>query len=169
MNKKILSWVPIALLIGGGIALYVYASRVEAPVVDEAGKISGSYSLQSIMSLGEPYRCDFKKQDETSELLGIIHTDGKNVFGEFRIITELFEKEFNSFLVVNEGEAYTWTSLGNVGYKSKATNSAVNNASQSEQAQLIGLKDKIEYNCMPWTEPDPTIFTPPTRINFQEF
>lgn len=168
MNKKILSWVPIVLLIGGGIALYVYANKIEAPAVGDDGKISGNYSLQSIMSLGEPYRCDFKKKDDSSEVLGIIHTDGKSVYGEFRIITELFEKEFNSFLVVNNGDAYAWTSLGNFGYKSNVAGSATSNASPSEQAQIVGLKDKIEYNCTPWTEPDPTIFVPPTWINFQE-
>lgn len=167
MNKKILSWGLPVVLIVLGVALYMYASRIEAPMVSESGEIKGEYSLRSIMSLGENYRCVFEKKDDTSEVAGIIHTDGKNVYGEFRIITELFEREFNSFLIVNDGDAYTWTSLANVGQKSRVADSALRNASPSEQAQIVGLSDKIQYECEPEAGLDSTTFIPPTWVTFK--
>ncbi len=166
--KKTLSWIPAILLIVGGIALYVYANKIEAPLVGEEGEISGTYSLASVMSLGENYRCNFDKKDDNSAVTGTIFTDGKNVQAQFRIITDLLDQEFNSFLIFKDGSAYTWTSLGDVGYKTKPADSASRNASPSEQAQIVGLKDKMQYECEKVSDLDPTTFDPPAWVTFKE-
>lgn len=150
-----------------GVLVFIYG-RPKAPVVGEDGKISGTYSIDSIMSLEKPYVCTFEKADETSKVSGIIHTDGENIFGEFRIRTDLLEKEFNSFLLVKDDVAYNWTSLFPLGYKSPAAKSAIKNASPEEQAQIIGTRDKVEYKCKPWPEVDKSAFEPPSWITFTE-
>lgn len=138
------------------------------PKVGEGGKFSGNYTLEGIIKLDLPYRCTFQKEDATSKIVGIIHIYEQKVYGEFRIRTDLVENEFNSFLLIKNGEAYAWTSLGPVGYKSPAAKSAIRGASVQEQAQIIGTRDKVQYDCQPWQGADNTIFETPSFIQFTE-
>lgn len=151
-----------------GIFLFGYEGKSQIPVVGTDGKIDGNYAIEGIMRLGKPYKCTFEKTDGTSKILGIVRTDSKNVYGEFRIRTDLTKSEFNSFLIMKEGEAYIWTSLQNTGYKSPIAKSANRNASPQEQAQIVGMKDEIEYKCEPWLDVDNTVFETPTWVTFSE-
>lgn len=169
MQKQIISWVAIAILVVGGFWLYQYGNKLEMPKVAENGEISGSYSIESIMALGKPYACNFDKSDSTSRIVGVIHTDGKNIYGEFRIKTDLVKNEFNSFLMVKDREAYTWTSLAPMGYKSVVAKSASTNASPAEQSQIVGTQDKMSYECKPWVKVDSSLFEPPAFITFTTF
>lgn len=154
-----------AVLAGYG---YYYLNKPVKPSVGEDGKIAGNYSLLGIMSLEKPYICTFAKKDETSSVLGTLHINGKNVYGDFRIQTQslLEGRPFRSFLVVKGKDAYMWTSLASVGYKSKAAKSAFANASPAEQAQIVGLRDRLPYECRPWENPDPSYFEIPSGVNF---
>lgn len=168
MKKQVVSWLIIIGLIVLMTVVYIYGRRPATPTVGADGKISGHYTITGIQRLDQPYVCTFEKTDEVSKIVGVIHLDKNNVYGEFRIKTDLVEKEFNSFLVVNNKEAYVWTSLNNVGYKSPAAKSANKNASPLEQAQIVGFNDKIPYECKPWLEIDSTIFEIPSWIVFSE-
>lgn len=168
MKKQItLSLLGIAL-VGLGIWAYVYGSRPAMPEVGEDGKINGNYTIEGIMRLDKPYVCTFEKSDETSKIAGVIHTNGQNIYEEFRIKTDVVDKEFNSFLLVRDDTTYTWTSLQNIGYKSKVAKSASENASPEEQAQLIGTRDEVAYQCEPWLDTDDSIFEIPTGVTFSE-
>lgn len=168
MKKQItLSLLGIAL-VALGIGAYVYASKPATPTVGVDGKINGNYTIAGIMNLGKPYVCTFEKSDGASKIAGVIHTDGQNIYEEFRIKTDVVDKEFNSFLLVKGDETYTWTSLQNIGYKSKVAKSASQNASPQEQAQLIGTRDEVDYKCEPWLEADASIFEIPASVTFQE-
>lgn len=169
MKNQITSWLVIIALIALGIFVYIYGSRPAIPMVGENGKISGNYAIEGIMRLGKPYVCTFEKSDGISKIAGVVHTDGQKIYEEFRIKTDALEgKEFNSFLIIRDGEAYTWTSLQNIGYKSSVAKSASKNASLQEQAQIIGTRDKVQYECKPWPEVDNTIFETPAWITFSE-
>lgn len=173
MNKRtknqIVSWSVIIALIALGVFVYVYGSKPAIPVVRENGRISGNYAIEGIMRLGKPYVCTFEKSDGTSKIAGVVHTDGQKIYEEFRIKTDALEgKEFNSFLIIKDGEAYTWTSLQNIGYRSPVAKSASRNASPQEQAQIIGTRDKVQYECELWQEVDNTIFETPPWISFLE-
>lgn len=168
MKKQIISWVVVAILAVGGFWLYQYGNKIEMPKVTENGEISGNYSIESIMALGQPYVCNFDKSDSTSRIVGVIHTDGKNIYGEFRIKTDLVKNEFNSFLLVRDKQAYTWTSLAPMGYKSVVAKSANTNASPVEQSQIVGTRDKIEYQCKLWNKVESTFFEVPSFITFSE-
>ena len=169
MKNQITFFVIATLVALGGIFIVTYEGKPEAPLVGEDGKISGAYSIEGVMDLGRPYVCTFEKQDENSKVAGIIHTDGKNIYGEFRILSEALKgEEFSSFLIVMGKDAYTWTSLAPVGYKTKVVKNTSVGASPGEQAQLVGLRDKVEYECEPWAEADPTLFELPGWITFTE-
>lgn len=171
MNKKhkqfisVAVWVAtVALLVFG----YYYLSKPSKPPVGERGEISGNYSLAGIMSLDSPYICTFKKSDGVSSIFGTFHIDGDNAYGDFRITTETTDRKmFQSFLLIKNKDAYSWTSLAPVGYKSQAAKSAFTNASPNEQAQIIGIRDILQYECKPWGNPEPSYFEVPSNISFQ--
>jgi hypothetical protein len=160
----------------GGVALAVICiflfnyqnDKIVMPTVGADGKISGNYAIESIMVLGKPYTCNFDKSDGSSKISGVIHTDGGKIYGEFKIKTDLIKNEFNSFLLIKDNMAYTWTSLQNIGYKSSIAKSASKNASPQEQAQIVGTRDKMQYNCELWLNADNSLFETPTSITFSE-
>jgi hypothetical protein len=159
--------------IGAVLALLVifalnYEGPPEAPIAGPDGKISGEYAIEGIMRLGKPYVCTFQKTDGVSKISGVMHTDSKNIYGEFKISTDLVKGEFSSFLLVKEGEAYTWTSLSPAGYKSPAAQSASGNSSPQEQAQIIGTGDEMPYECELW-QVDNSIFEIPSGVTFTSF
>ncbi len=168
MKNQITSWLIIVGLVAVGVLVYVYGSRPTVPEVGEDGKISGSYTIEGIMGLNKPYRCTFEKTDGTSSILGVMRVQGENAYVEFRIRTGLMSEEFNSFLLIKGGEAYTWTSLQNVGYKSVAAKSASRNASPLEQTQIVGTRDKVEYKCEPWQYKDASLFEAPSWVTFTD-
>lgn len=168
-NKQIIGTLVGAALAFGAGFYYNSFNKPELPVVATDGKVSGLYSIESIMSLGKPYICNFEKTEGDTAILGTMQTDGSGVYGEFRISTKLLDnKEFNSFLIIKEGKAYTWTSLASVGFKSSVAKSAKTNASPSEQAQIVGLRDKIQYECKPSSTIDASTFEAPDWITFKE-
>ncbi|KKQ78124.1 MAG: hypothetical protein A3A96_00485 [Candidatus Zambryskibacteria bacterium RIFCSPLOWO2_01_FULL_39_39] len=169
MKNKITFWLGVIAVVVVGILVYVYGSKSATPIVAEDGKINGNYTIESIMKLGKPYICTFEKSDGISKIAGVVHTDGSKIYEEFRIRTDASEaKEFNSFLIIKDEEAFIWTSLQNIGYKSSVAKSASRNASPQEQAQIIGTKDEMSYKCEIWPEVDNTIFEPPTWVKFSE-
>jgi len=168
MKNQIVSWLIVVAIAVLGIFVYIYGNKSTIPMVGEDGKINGSYAIEGIMELHKPYVCTFEKTDGVSKITGVIHTDGEKIYGEFRIKTDLVKNEFNSFLVAKDGEAFVWTSLQNIGYKSPIAKSASKNASVQEQAQIIGTRDKVQYECEPWQDADKTIFETPNWITFSE-
>jgi hypothetical protein len=168
MQKQIFTWIAVVVVIGAGVWVYRWADKPEVPVVGMNGVVSGSYSIEGIMALGKPYICNFEKMDGASKIVGTVQTDGQKIHGQFRIKTELVKTEFDSYLIVRDGDTYAWTSLAPIGYKSKLAKSASVNASPSAQSQIVGTKDKMDYNCKPWTQVDQSVFVPPTSIIFSE-
>jgi len=149
------------------ILLFIYQSnKIVVPTVGASGEINGNYTIEGIMKLSKPYVCTFEKSDGSSSISGVVHTDGQKIYEEFKIKTDLVKNGFNSFLLIKDGIAYTWTSLQNIGYTSPVAKSASKNASPSEQAQIIGIKDKETYQCEPWLNATGSIFDTPTGITF---
>lgn len=166
MKNEIISWLILIIFVALGIFVYVYGTRPAMPKIEADGRISGNYSIASIMRVGLPYKCTFEKTDGPSKILGVLHTDGNNIYGEFRIRTDLTENQFNSFLLVKKNDAYIWTSLKPTGYKSSAVQSASKGASIQDQAQIVGTRDKMMYECELLQNLDSTIFEIPECIAF---
>lgn len=168
MKNKISNWVIAVLLVIIAVLIYQYLSKPVVPVVKD-GAISGEYSLASLLTLQTPLKCTFEKADGVSKILATLYTNKEDVYADLRIQTDSREIGiFNGFLLIKDKTTYTWTSLSNLGYQSKTTSSASRNASAREQAQLIGLKDKLPYECNVLKEADPTLFELPTYITFSE-
>jgi hypothetical protein len=167
-KSQIVSWIIVLIFAVAGVLFFALRNRPETPQIGPEGEINGAYTLEGIMRLGRPYVCTFTKSEGNNEVAGIIHTDGKSAYGEFRVITDLAEKEFSSFLLIKGNESYNWTSLQNAGYKMPVVKNTGPSASPQQQAQLIGTRDKNEYKCEPWQNPDQTIFDAPSWITFTE-
>lgn len=170
MYTKKLIWIFILVIVVLALIYgFNYLNRPEAPAIGKDGKIEGEYTIEGIVSLSKPYVCNFKKSDTASKISGRIYTNGVNVYSEFRILSEAFNnQEFNSFLIIRGEEAYTWTSLAPIGFKSKTVRNASTNASPKEQAQIVGIRDKLPYTCEPWIVVDKTVFDVPSWITFSE-
>jgi hypothetical protein len=168
LRRTIAAAVGIIVAVAAGYG-YNYLNKPIVPVVNTDGSIEGPYSIASIMTLGKPYRCTFEKGDGSSKIAGVLRTDGFKINGEFRISSpSLQAKEFNSFLIVKDKVAYSWTSLASTGFKGGVAESASVNASPREQAQIVGTRDKIQYKCSPLNHIDDTVFDPPSWITFTE-
>lgn len=168
MKKQIKLILILVVLVILGIFVFKYESQPATPVVGADGDINGNYAIEGVMALKKPYICNFEKADETSKIVGTIHINGKNFYGEFRIKTDLVKNEFSTFLLGIGGESYIWTSLGALGYKSPIAKSAGSKASPEQQAQIIGTRDIMNYQCQPWQNVDESIFQIPTSIKFSE-
>ncbi|MEK7642368.1 MAG: hypothetical protein AAB392_01090 [Patescibacteria group bacterium] len=175
----------ILILLAVG-ALFIFSKNNGGSIIDlsegilinQDGIIEGNYSIEDIQGVGKPYDCSFRKTDELAQVSGSIRLTENMVRGDFDIdidpkATNFGDSDtgtrafFASHFIVAEGVTYTWTSLQNIGYKSEVVKSAKRDASQAEQAQIVGLSDKIDYHCEPWNA-NLTIFQPPNGIEFVE-
>ncbi len=161
------SAVVILVILATG-AFYLLTKKAEVPFINlnegviimEGGIIKGNYSIDDILGIGVHYKCTFLKTDESSRISGIVRMAEDKIRGDFDIDlistgSNLGDSgegnvSFASHLIIKEGLAYSWTSLQPIGYKSSVAESSSNNASLTEQAQIIGLKDKIPFECSPW-------------------
>ena len=168
MNKQFL-WAGVGVVVVlAGVFLISRGGSNPAPVASEDGSITGKYSIESIMKLGKSYECTFLKEDATSQVSGKVFTDGKQVYGEFNINTQIINQNFQSYLIIKDDTTYTWTSLQPIGYKAPVARSATTNASPNEQAQLVGTNDQVDYTCSPWASIDNSKFEIPTNITFTD-
>ncbi len=169
MKNQIIFGLSGIIIVALGIFLFTYEGKAKTPITGENGKISGSYSIEGILSLQKPYICTFEKADQVSKVDGKVYTDGYSIYGTFDIQTKAFDNQrLTSFLLVKDNQTYTWTSLFPQGYKAPVTKSATKNARPEEQAQIVGTKDEMQYECEVWSEVDKTLFEIPTSVTFTD-
>lgn len=164
MKNKIMYLTIAIVLVALGVFVYVFYGR-EAPTIGTDGKIIGNYSIGGIMALGKPYECSFSKSDGSSQVSGLLRMEGGRLRGDFDL--NIATSSFASHFIIASGTAYSWTSLGPIGYKNPVAKSTSKNTSPIDQAQIIGLKDKENYSCSPW-EPVISVFDIPSGISFLE-
>ena len=170
MKNKFSNIIIWGLLIVVAILLFRYFSKVEVPKTELNGDVIGKYSIESILTLDKPYQCVFEKEDGVSKITANIFTNEKDIYADFAIQTNAGETgRFNSFFLIKDGSTYGWTSLSNLGYKTGVVKSASINATPLEQAQIIGIKDKLDYKCKLLSQADVSLFIVPSSINFNEF
>lgn len=166
MNKK-----TIAFLLGIIIIILIvliFGKKSSLPIVLEDGSFKGEYSIKNIMALGKPYRCSFNKSDGTSFISGSLLISEDKIRGDFDItIPSIGNGGFASHFIVSDEYSYNWTSIEPIGYKTKIIENSVNSNDKEEQAQLIGINDKVTYECTPWNS-DLTAFEIPKGIQFSE-
>lgn len=156
----------IVIAVIGAIFFFTKGGFSGSPVVNKDGAIKGDYSLQSIIALNTPYECSFSKGDASSNIAGAVRIAEGKARADFDIeIKETELKSFASHLLIRDNLAYVWTSIQPTGFKGKIAESTEKNASPAEQAQIIGLKDKINYTCSPWNL-NLTVFEIPSGITF---
>jgi len=134
----------------------------------ENGQLKGEYSLQDIINLKNPYECTFMKNDGASNLSGHVRIAESKVRADLDIEYRAQDGgNFASHFIMMDGLSYIWTSLQSVGYKAKIAESSGKRSSPADQAQILGLDDKMDYNCAPWNA-DLNAFKLPQGITFLE-
>ncbi len=155
-----------AVVIAFGL-FYVFG-KGGTPVANQEGVIQGEYTLQDIIDKKEPYECTFVKNDGASNISGAIKVGDDKVRADFDITLQAQDGgSFASHFIMKDGTNYVWTSIQPVGYKAMIVNNSDTNASAIEQAQIVGLKDKIDYTCKPWNA-NLTVFETPSGVTFLE-
>lgn len=151
----------------------------EGVIVAQDGTIAGEYSIKQIFELGLPYECSFLQNDSFTQISGLFRMAEGGLRGDFDINIQSDKTSFGdttpdqraffaSHFIVKDGLAYTWTSLqSNFGYKSPVVDSINNRSSVQAQAQIVGLEDKLSYNCKPWNAVL-NVFDLPSGITFTE-
>src|SRR3989344_7915113 len=145
----------ILILLAAG-AIYLFVSQRGAPkfdlsegvVIMQDGSIKGNYSMEDILGVAVPYECVLSRSDGTARISGIVRMSDTSARGDFDIETP--EVSFASHFIIASGTTYTWTSLKPAGYKMSTVDSSSENASPEEQSQIIGLQDKVAFECKPW-------------------
>lgn len=174
----------ILILLAVG-AVYFFLSEKDTPTINLGegvlimadGKITGNYAIRDILELEVPYECTFNKVDTMSQVSGLVRMAEKKVRADFDIQINPQATNFGdsgtdqraffaSHFILKEGINYIWTSLQNTGYKSKITDSA-EGSSKKDQAQIIGIEDKVAFDCKPWNAVL-NAFDLPSGINFVE-
>lgn len=150
------------------VLVFIFGREGGVPVAKEDGSIEGEYSIKNIMDLGKPYECSFAKTDGASSITGGLRISEGKVRGDFDITLQALDGgSFASHLIVNDGYSYSWTSIQPVGYKAKIVDNSMNSDEEAEQAQLVGIEDKVPYKCVPWNV-DLTAFELPKGVQFSE-
>ncbi len=166
MNKQ-----KIVIIIGVIVVIalvVIFGGQGSKPVAREDGSIEGEYSIKNIMDLGKPYECTFNKSDGASSVTGALRIHEGKVRGDFDIHLEALDGgSFASHLIINEGYSYNWTSIQPIGFKSKIVEKSASSDEEVDQAQIIGVGDKVAYKCVPWNA-DLTAFNLPPGIQFSE-
>lgn len=174
----------ILILLGVG-AVYFFLSDRKMPSIDlnegvlimADGKITGNYAIKDILELEVPYECNFNKTDTTAQVSGLVRMAEGKVRADFDIQINPQATNFGdsgtdqraffaSHFILKDGVNYIWTSLQNTGYKSNITDSA-EGSSKKDQAQIIGIEDKVAFDCKPWNAVL-NAFDLPTGIKFVE-
>lgn len=168
-NKQIIFGVSGIILAVALILALSYEREAKPAKVNEDGSVVGSYSIENIMALKKPYICTFEKIEGANRVAGTVKTNGENIYAEFAIKAEFLRDEFQSYFIVRDGKAYAWTSLASKGYISPVAKSATSGASPVNQAQIVGTRDEMPYECSPWSDPDTSIFEIPPSITFVDF
>ncbi len=177
--KKVLFLIIVIVAIGAYFALNKTKEEInvfssDLPLPNNEGAIVGTYSLKDVLDQKKPFSCTFIKIGETSRVIGEIRlSDEGDLRGDFDVELVIPEdapnqetpRSFATHFIIKDDTSYTWTSLQPVGYKAGVAKSASKNASQEEQAQIVGINDKQDYECKPWNQ-NLTIFELPSGINF---
>ncbi len=173
----------LGILVGGGVLLAVAASFI-LPVrysTSISENVTTSETLETTnptagkkMAFSEflkqgngDYKCTVNQDVNGSVTVGTTYPSGGMIRGEYN--TKVQNMNVDSTFIVRDGFSYSYTSLApTMGFKVKVVEpkegdvSTATSGSYQWNAQNIG-----DYDCEPWTV-DPSKFTIPTNITFQE-
>lgn len=161
----------IAVLALLGIGWYFYAGKNASMPYGDSNSTIGekmSGSIADLINAGKTLQCSFSSNADGYSSQGTVFVSGSNVRGDFQ--SEQEGKMMASHMIQNGETVYTWTDDPKQGmmmkvsqedaqkYKDEAQNNSVNSFNKDQS---------YDYSCMPWGS-DPSKFTPPSDIKFQD-
>lgn len=182
MQKTIISILIGVVIVGAGIFLATKSTNKTQNLESNPVAITPESSNQGnntetgkkmafseLMKQGGSYQCvvtQYIDSAYTATTEGKVFINNTNIRADFAINTQ--GMQFTTSMITRDGSVYTWTSLANIGYKTKQSQ-------EKQQGQNIGTSGQFAWNsemvdgyqCDPWA-PDMSKFTLPTNITFQE-
>lgn len=172
-NKQALIGIIAAVVIlVGAVGVFLYSqnkneSESNTTVTTEQASDSTSMesNLASIFKSGQTQQCNFSSDEGNGNTTsGIIYMSGNQMRTD---ITSNIDNKSSSIYVIRDGdENYIWGSEFPNNTGMKMTLSVEEYETNEESKKYFDPSKKIDYSCSGWTI-DPSVFTPPTTIKFQ--
>jgi hypothetical protein len=124
-------------------------------------------TLRNLIAAGRTVSCTYT--DPAASTSGTMKVANNQVRGDFTITAE--GANTTSHMISDGKIMYIWSdSQGNLGMKYDLTTLPTPGAgtlAPTGQAQPLDLDKQLDYQCSDWAA-DPTVFTPPANIQFQD-
>lgn len=190
MNKTLL-WVVIGVVVvGGGIAIAATSHRGELKkdqsVITGEQNVDGSVkpgdqsqapaaaggkkmAFGQFVKQGGSYQCtvDQYLDNYNIKTTGTVYLDSGKIRGSFS--TNYNNTKIDAYAIVKDGFAYSWTSMGNMGFKTPVVETdggAESNVTVSGNTYNFNMNQIGDYNCEEW-KADASVFVLPTSVTFQ--
>lgn len=159
-NRNLIIGIFILIILVGGFFFWQFGRNSN-------GNNPNLISIAEILNSNKSMKCQFDKSDGVAIVKGTVFISEDRVRGDFDIQSSTPGSQFQSHFITRDGLTYTWTSIAKAGFKSPTVQSAAPDTSPAAQADIVGLKDKVAYACVPWTEEKGT-FSIPQDISFSD-
>ncbi len=173
-NKQaIIGIVAAAIILVGAVGVYFFTQKNKevqpntTTATQETNEESSTESdLTSILKSGKTQQCTFSFTDEKGNTTsGNAHMTGNQMRTD--VNSNVNGKSSAIYVIRNGDDNYIWGSdfPNNTGMK--MTLSIEEYASNDDSKKYFDPNMKADYDCKGWTA-DPTMFTPPSNIKFQD-
>lgn len=134
---------------------------------------SAAKTLKDLLTLGIPQQCTFSYSDDQSgSVSGTSYVSGEKVRTDFKG-TQPDGEAYDGGMIIDGEYMYTWNSSMDQGVKmamTGTTQEAIDEAAANPDTtkESYNPAADAEYSCNGWNG-DPSMFTPPTNIEFIDF
>lgn len=173
-NKQaIVGIIAAAVILAGAVGVFLYSQNKNDPepnttAATEQTKEDSTIAsdLTSILKSGQTQKCNFSSDEENgNSTSGIVYMTRNQMRTD---VTSNINNNSSSIYVIRDGdENYIWGSEFPNNTGMKMTLSIEEYESSEESKKYFDPSKKAEYSCSGWTI-DPSVFTPPTNIKFQD-
>ncbi len=161
MNTKILIGLAVAIVVVGGMAVYMITGNNSNTFEPEAN-LSGRF--EQVLASGEDVKCDFAHDDEQGNVTeGVVYVSdgGEKIRADF-MFSQRGEESFEGHVIRDGTTNYVWGSFAEQGIQSEITIEEQNELFKSEDAEI---PDTVVYHCSKWSV-DNEQFEKPSNITF---
>jgi hypothetical protein len=160
MKTKQLMLTVLGLVIVGGGVYFVMMNG--ASKTEDVKQMSGPTSLQALMALGIPQKCDFTDVSGETQTSGTVYVAGGKARGDFTATSN--GQTFNAHSITESETMYSWVDEQGMGVKMAVNKDSTVVAPATNSKQFDDRKE-LDYHCTVWV-PDASKFEVPTNITF---
>ncbi len=168
-NKLVVAIAVVLILLVGGYGayrVYKHFKRLANPIAQVIQNASKPTTLKDLLGLGSAQKCTYTG--------GTVYVASGKVRGDFGVTES--GKTINSHMIVDGTTSYIWTDGEKTGFKMTFNPDATSapapsmspSAAEAGQSGAMEAEQPQDYKCESWAS-DPTMFTLPKDITFQDF